>query len=107
MSEMVKALGMALGGNDPKKWGGKPPLATCTRCSEPLIPTCHWRRYEFVCVCCGTHLGFVEPTPVEETPENRARYEALQAEWDAAKESGQDLDAWLRERVEKKEAAEA
>lgn len=98
MSETVRALGMALGSNSPSKWGGKPPMATCTGCGEPLILTLHWHGAEFVCICCGRHLGFVDPVPVEATPEVKARQEELQAEWDAARRTGVDLDEWLAER---------
>ena len=106
MSEQVKALALALGSNSPDKWGGKPPLATCTRCSAPLISTLLWHGKEFVCIECGLHLGFVEPQPAEDTAELRERYEALLAEWAQATE-GKDLEeisAWLKERVEAKGA---
>ena len=80
--EKVKALGMALGSNDSEKWGGKPPMATCPHCSEPLIATFRFRGYEFVCVCCERKWGFVDPVPVVSTPELEARYAELKARWD-------------------------
>jgi hypothetical protein len=76
MSETVNALRLAL-----RK--GPPQMACCTRCDEPLICTVAFAHYEFYCLCCGKHLGFVEPTPRPETPENAARYDELKAEWDA------------------------
>jgi hypothetical protein len=36
---------------------------------------------EFVCVECRRTWGFVEPTPVEKTPELEARYQELKAKW--------------------------
>jgi len=74
MSESVKALALALR-------SGPPQMACCTRCGEPLIPTMDWSFYEFYCLCCGNHLGFVEPRGKDETPELLARYEELEAEW--------------------------
>lgn len=75
--EKIKALGMTLGSNAPEKWGGRPPMATCPACSEPLIATFKYRGYEFVCVCCNRMWGFVEPKPVESTPELEARLAEL------------------------------
>jgi hypothetical protein len=100
MSEYVKALGLALGLNNPEKWGGKAPMATCDRCGEPLIPTGAFPAKEFVCICCGRLLGYVEPTPVVSTPEVEARQKELQDEWDRAREGGADMSGWLRDRVE-------
>lgn len=58
-------------------------LACCRGCGEPLIMTFAWSRYEFYCVNCGAHLGFLEPQAKEPTPELDARYEELKAEWEA------------------------
>lgn len=99
------ALGMALGGNDPSKWGGKPPMATCTGCGEPLVGTMRWAYYQFVCVCCGRHLGYCDPAPVESTPEVEARQAELEAAFTKALEDGVDLDEWLAERVAATKAA--
>ena len=99
MSEHVKALGMALGSNNPERWGGKPPMATCPGCDEPLVGTFDWPGYEFVCVCCGRHLGFVEQKPAESTPTIEARHAELDQAFRDAKESGAELQVWLRERV--------
>lgn len=101
MSERVNALDMALGPLKPERWGGKPPMATCSGCAAPLISTTLWAYYEFVCIECGRHLGFVEPEPAMETAELRTRYEALLEEWDSATD-GKDVDEvteWLVERV--------
>lgn len=85
MSEKVKALGMVLDGMARKKAGRKPPMATCPAhyCGEPLVSTLRFRGYEFICVVCKRHWGFVDPTPAESTPELKARYEELKAQWDA------------------------
>ena len=80
--EKIKALGLALGSNAPDKWGGKPPMATCPSCSEPLIATFKYRGYEFICTCCGRMWGFVEPEPVESTPELEARLAELKEKWE-------------------------
>lgn len=57
-------------------------MATCTRCAAPLISTMAFCKYEFYCLECGTHLGFLSPIGQPGTPELTARYEALKAEWD-------------------------
>ena len=80
--EKIKALGLALGTNAPEKWGGKPPMATCPNCGEPLIGTFRFRGYEFICVSCKRKWGFVDPVPVVSTPELEARYKELKAEWE-------------------------
>lgn len=81
--EKIKALGMALGSNDPDKWGGKAPMATCPTCGEPLIGTFRFPGKEFVCMGCRRLWGFVEPTPQVSTPELEARYAELKAQFDA------------------------
>ena len=82
MSEKVKALGLVLDAMKRRK-GGKPaPMATCPSCGEPLISTLRFHGYEFICVVCKRLWGFVEPTPVESTPELTARYQELKARWD-------------------------
>jgi len=83
MSEKVKALGMALDLMKRKREGKPAPMATCPSCGEPLISTLRFRGYEFICVVCRRHWGFVEPTPAEATPELDARYQELKAQWDA------------------------
>ena len=57
------------------------PLATCPRCSAPLIATFAFAKYEFYCLDCGNHLGFFGPRAAEPTPELDARYEGYLAEW--------------------------
>jgi len=79
--EKIKALGMALGSNSSEKWGGKPPMATCPNCGEPLIATFHFPGYEFICASCKRMWGFVDPVPVESTPELEARHSELKAQW--------------------------
>lgn len=67
-----------------KREGREAPFACCPRCPDltPLISTCVFRGAEFYCLECGARVGFLSPKPGEPTPELRARYEALQAEWD-------------------------
>lgn len=97
-TERVRALGMALGSNSPDKWGGKPPLATCPACGEPLIGTTIWVHKEFVCICCGRLWGWVEPEPQEDTDERRARYEELLSEWNEAEVTDvADALTWMEE----------
>lgn len=55
-------------------------VAMC-RCGEPLVMTLHWARYEFYCLSCGKHYGFLDPTPADETPELLERVAAIEAEW--------------------------
>jgi hypothetical protein len=58
------------------------PLAGCPSCKAPLISTMVFARAEFYCLECGQRWGFLNPTPLDPTPELDARYEALKAEWD-------------------------
>lgn len=57
-------------------------MGMCPRCDTPVISTMAWRSYEFYCLECGAHLGFLSPRAAESTPELIARYDALKAEWD-------------------------
>lgn len=72
----VGALALALGQNDPEKFGGKPPIACCPDCSEPLVATMLFPKYEFICAGgCGRLWTFVDPVPKTETKELRERLE--------------------------------
>lgn len=82
MSEKVKAFELAFDAMERKRTGKPAPMATCPACGEPLIMTLRFPGKEFICVECRRLWGFVEPTPKEETPEIRARYEELKAKWD-------------------------
>jgi hypothetical protein len=57
-------------------------MAICPRDGAPLISTLAFRKAEFYCLDCGGHFGFLSPDAAEDTPELRARYEALKSEWD-------------------------
>ena len=83
MSEIVKALEMALDSIARNRGGRRPPVATCPSCGEPLVMTLKFRGKEFICVECGRTWGFVEPTPKEETPELLDRLAELNAKWKA------------------------
>lgn len=48
----------------------------------PLVATLAFRKYEFYCLDCGSHLGFMEPDAADETPELVAEMDARKAEWD-------------------------
>ena len=84
MSEMIKAFDLARDAVKREKEGKPAPMATCPACGEPLIATFKFRGKEFVCVECHKLWGFVDPTPVESTPELDARYQELKAKWDAS-----------------------
>jgi hypothetical protein len=60
------------------------PMACCPRCEEatPLVSTMAFRYFEFYCLECGGHFGFLEPRPVDVTPELTALEQRLHAEWD-------------------------
>lgn len=58
------------------------PYACCPNCGAPLISTLDFPKYEFYCLECGHHCGFLSPVAGEPTPERTERHEALQAEWD-------------------------
>jgi hypothetical protein len=98
MSEKVKAMEMALDAIERKRTGAPAPMACCTRCGEPLIGTFRFAGYEFVCICCGKLLGFVEPTPKAATPELDARQAELQRLWNEAVKSDVSLAEWIMER---------
>ena len=83
MSEQLKAFGLALDMMKRKKEGKPAPMATCPSCGEPLIMTFKFPGKEFICVECRRLWGFVEPTPVEKTPELETRYQELKAKWTA------------------------
>ena len=82
MSEKVKAIALALDSISRMKEGRPAPMATCPSCGEPLIMTLKFPGKEFVCVGCRRTWGFLDPTPVESTPELDARYQELKAKWD-------------------------
>lgn len=102
MSEMVKALGLALGA---RKYD-KPPIACCPSCHAPLIGTIIWPGAEFYCLDCGGHHSFVAPE--EGDPDDAELVERLkqyEAEWDEHVEvevQGRQLTPasrdWLNER---------
>lgn len=81
-SDGIKALGMVLDMEDRKKTGKPAPMATCPACEEPLVGTIKFPGKEFVCVACRRTWGFIEPRPAEATPELKARYKVLKAQWD-------------------------
>lgn len=96
---MVQALGMALGANDPQKWGGKPPLACCPDCGEPLIGTMLFPFKEFVCIECGALWGFVEPVPKKDEPPLSERAWELQRDWRLASiHSVEQACTWIEQR---------
>jgi hypothetical protein len=73
MSEMVKALGLAL-------HKGPPRVAMCPVCpDEVLVSTFRWSGAEFYCLGCEGHFSFVAPRPADATPELDARIEATKA----------------------------
>lgn len=66
----------------------EPPMACCPKDGEPLISTLKYRGAEFVCMVCGSLLGFLSPTPKDVTPELTERYEFLQQEFDGGVKPG-------------------
>lgn len=66
----------------------EPPMACCPKDGEPLISTFRYPGAEFVCMVCGGLFGFLAPTPKTETPELTARYNELQARFDAGDRPG-------------------
>lgn len=56
--------------------------AICPSCGAPLISTMAWPKYEFYCLECGGHYGFLQPRSVESTLELSERYNRLKYEWD-------------------------
>ena len=82
MDDKAKALEMALDMADRKKNNRPSPWATCPACDEPLISTLKFPKKEFICVVCRRTWSFLEPKPVEATPELEARYKVLKAKWD-------------------------
>lgn len=54
----------------------------CPTCDVPLVATLAFRKFEFYCLDCGRHLGFLDPDGREETPELVADMDARKAEWD-------------------------
>lgn len=82
----IKALGM-ISDMDKRKKEGKPaPIATCPKCREPLIGTIKFPKKEFICVACRRTWGFLDPQPMEATPELQTRYETLKATWNEEQE---------------------
>jgi hypothetical protein len=77
MSEMVKALGLALGARKYER-----PIACCPDCETPLIGTVLFPGAEFYCLDCGRGCSFV--APVEGDPDSAdltARLEQVEKEW--------------------------
>lgn len=89
MSEKVKALELAFDAVARKQEGKRPPVATCPACGEPLVLTLKFPEKEFICVECRGLWGFVDPVPIEETPELLARLAELKAKWKAEQEVAQ------------------
>ena len=87
MSEKVKALELAFDAIARKRDGKKPPIATCPSCGEPLVMTFKFLGKEFICVECRRTWGFVEPTPMEETPALLERLAELKAKWKAEQDA--------------------
>ena len=60
------------------------PMACCPGCiaPTPLISTLAFSHYEFYCLECGGHFGFLSPRAETDTPELHAIYKALEAEWE-------------------------
>lgn len=76
---LPKALEMAL-----QRTGKVPPVAMCPRCAdEVLVSTFNWAHYEFYCLNCKGHFGWLEPRAAEPTPELDQRVEAAEAKFKA------------------------
>lgn len=58
-------------------WG----VACCPRCGDPLVSTMAWDRFEFYCLSCGGHFGFLEPDGKPETADLLALTEARREEF--------------------------
>ena len=57
--------------------GEGPRVAMCPTCvDEVLVATFRWPGAEFYCLACRGHFSYVDPRPVDETPELLARIEA-------------------------------
>jgi uncharacterized protein (DUF983 family) len=56
--------------------------AVCPHCGAPLIGTLAFAKYEWYCLECGRHYGYLEPKVGADTPGLAMRAESLQAEWD-------------------------
>jgi hypothetical protein len=94
VSERVRALGLALSVGDRQPSGRPAPYAVCRSCHAPLISTIAFRGFEFYCLQCGRHYGFVQPATAEPTPELQARHRELKAEWDKHAGSKLLIDGW-------------
>ena len=82
MSDMVKALGMAL--DVAQRPAGEPaPTACCPHDGEPLILTMEYSGAEFICMVCNGLFGYLDPVPGEPTPERLARHAELKALYQA------------------------
>jgi hypothetical protein len=104
MSDMVKALGMALGA---RKYKDKPPIALCPNCEAPLIGTIVFPGAEFYCLDCGAHCSFVAPIEGDPFDEGlTAKLKEFEAEWEehviepsrAARKLGDSEREWLKKR---------
>ena len=58
-----------------------PPVAMCRRCDEPLVSTFAFDKFEFYCLDCGGHFGWLEPGSAEPTPTRVAAMNARQEEF--------------------------
>ncbi len=80
MSQLVKALELAL-------HKGPPRVAMCPVCpDEPLVLTFDQPGAEFHCLACRGWFSFVDPRPVEQTPELLRRVEAAREAYAAQRE---------------------
>lgn len=66
----------------------EPPMACCPEDGEPLISTFRYAGAEFVCMVCGSLLGFLSPTPKDVTPELTERHDFLRKQFDAGVRPG-------------------
>lgn len=82
------------------KWG----IATCPKCGTPLVSTLAWRHYEFYCIECGSHWGFLSPVGVPETPESEARLAEVEADWKVL-HAGLSVEGHVRPEQEEAHAA--
>lgn len=58
----------------------EPPMAMCPRCPrEPLVMTFEVPGAEFTCLGCDGWFGFLDPRPVESTPELDAMHDEREA----------------------------
>jgi hypothetical protein len=96
--DAAKALDK-IGDTEARRREGKPPpIAMCRVCpNEPLVSTMLFRRAEFYCVSCGSHLGYLDPKPAEPTPELDDRAHAVQQEFDTLSKGALSLGGMHRD----------